>query len=119
LREHGGGRSGEDAMPIRPSILAVAAALLCAPAHAENVGGDCTAMGFALHGNVQIVDSFPDLKVQIVDSFPDLKVQIVDSFPDDCGKWKIVDSFPDFKIQYVDSFPDLKVQFVESFPGLP
>lgn len=106
-------------MPPRPSILAMAGALLCASAQAESVGGDCTLKSLALHGDVQIVDSFPDLKVQIVNSFPDLKVEVVDSFPDECGKWKFVDSFPDFKIQYVDSFPDLKVQFVESFPGLP
>lgn len=106
-------------MLFRSSIFAASAALFCVPAQAEEIGGDCSLKGFALHGSVQIVDSFPDLKVQIVDSFPDLKVQVVDSFPDECGKWKFVDSFPDFKIQYVDSFPDLKVQFVESFPGLP
>lgn len=79
----------------------------------------CTFNGIALHGDVQVVDSFPDIKVQIVESFPDLKVKLVDSFPDDCGQWKMVDSFPDFKIQYVDSFPDLKIEFVESFPGVP
>lgn len=106
-------------MLLRSSIIALCPSLLIFPAHAEDVGSDCSLKGFALHGSVQIVDSFPDLKVQIVDSFADLKVQVVDSFPDECGKWKFVDSFPDFKIQYVDSFPDLKIQFVESFPGLP
>jgi hypothetical protein len=117
--ENGGGRAGEDAMPFRSSVFAAFATFICIPAHAESVGGDCTFKGISLHGSVQIVDSFPDLKVEIVDSFPDIKVKIVDSFPDECGKWKFVDSFPDFKVQYVDSFPDLRVQFVESFPGLP
>ncbi|PQA89443.1 hypothetical protein [Hyphococcus luteus] len=79
----------------------------------------CTFNGVALHGDIQVVDSFPDIKVQIVDSFPDLKVEIVDSFPEECGQWKMVESFPDIKIQYVDSFPDLKIEFVESFPGVP
>lgn len=79
----------------------------------------CTFKGFPLYGDIQVVESFPDLKVQVVDSFPDLKVKAVESFPDGCGKWKFVDSFPDLKIQYVESFPDLKIQMVESFPGLP
>ncbi len=79
----------------------------------------CAYNGLPLHGDIQVVESFPDIKVQIVESFPDLKVERVGSFPDDCGQWRFVDSFPDIKIQYVDSFPDLKVQFVESFPGVP
>ncbi len=79
----------------------------------------CTLDGYPLFGDVQIVESFPDLKVQIVDSFPDLKVEVVESFPDDCGQWKFVDSFPDVKIQYVDSFPDIKIKMVTSFPGWP
>lgn len=108
-------------MPPRLSPIAAyaAAMILMSPARADEIGADCTLKGFALHGSVQIVDSFPDLKVQIVDSFPDLKVEMVDSSPDKCGQWKIVDSFPDFKIQYVDSFPDLKIEIVDSFPGLP
>ncbi|MFW6027380.1 MAG: hypothetical protein ACOC91_01085 [bacterium] len=91
------------------------------PALADSAvdGETCTLNGIELHGKVQVVDSFPDLKVQVVDSFPDLKVQKVESFPDECGEWQFVDSFPDFKIQYVDSFPDLKIQMVESFPGVP
>lgn len=89
------------------------------PALAGAVGADCSLNGFALKGDIQIVDSFPDLKVQIVTSFPDLRVKRVDSFPDECGKWRFVDSFPDIKIQFVDSFPDLKIEYVESFPGLP
>lgn len=80
---------------------------------------DCTINGFPLHGKIQFVKSFPDIKVQVVESFPDLKVEIVDSFPDECGEWQIVDSFPDLKVQIVESFPDIKIKFVESFPGLP
>lgn len=78
----------------------------------------CEVNGIRLHGKVQVVDSFPDLKVQVVDSFPDLKVQKVTSFADDCGEWEFVDSFPDFKVEFVDSFPDLKIQYVTSFPGM-
>ena len=58
-------------------------------------------------------------KVQVVNSFPDLKVKRVDNFPDKIGEWKFVDNFPDFTIQYVKSFPDIKIQFVNSFPGVP
>ena len=72
---------------------------------------------YPLHGKVQIVNSFPDLKVQIVDAFPDLKVQLVNSFPDQTGKVQIVNSFPDVKVQIVTSFPDLKVKLVDAFPG--
>lgn len=84
----------------------------------QSVNSDCTWNGFALHGKVQFVESFPDIKIQWVESFPDLKVQWVTSFPDDCGQWQEVTSFPDFKIQVVTSFPDVKVQEVTSFPGL-
>ncbi len=110
---------------VTPRSISVAAIafVICGlgPAHAdEKFNKDaCTLDGIPLYGNVQIVESFPDLKVQIVNSFPDLKVQVVTSFPDDCGQWKFVDSFPDFKIQYVDSFPDIKVEMVTSFPGWP
>ncbi len=78
----------------------------------------CSVNGVTLYGKVQIVDSFPDLKVKQVTSFPDLKVQWVDSFPDRCGEWQNVSSFPDFTIQYVDSFPDLEIEEVTSFPGV-
>lgn len=80
---------------------------------------DCNYKNIQLHGKVQFVTSFPDIKIQIVSSFPDLKVQLVKSFPNNCGEWEIVESFPDFKVQIVESFPDLKVQYVESFPGIP
>lgn len=80
--------------------------------------GDCTFKGITLHGKVQFVTSFPDIKIQYVSSFPDIKVKFVSSFPDDCGEWQVVESFPDFKVQIVESFPDLKVQIVESFPGM-
>jgi hypothetical protein len=82
------------------------------------VSNDCSFRGKKLHGKVQVVTSFPDIKVQIVSSFPDLKVQAVNSFPDSCGKWMFVNSFPDFKIQYVNSFPDIKIMMVNSFPGV-
>jgi hypothetical protein len=78
----------------------------------------CSVNGIALYGKVQVVDSFPDLKVKTVTSFPDLKVQWVDSFADRCGEWQEVSSFPDFTIQYVDSFPDLEIENVTSFPGV-
>lgn len=78
----------------------------------------CSLNGITLYGKVQIVDSFPDLKVKRVDSFPDLNVQWVESFPDQCGKWQEVTAFPDFTIQYVDSFPDLEIKEVTSFPGV-
>lgn len=79
----------------------------------------CSFDGFPLFGDVQVVESFPDIRVQIVTSFPDLKVETVESFPDNCGQWRFVESFPDLKIQYVESFPDLKIQLVTSFPGWP
>ena len=79
---------------------------------------NCEWNGIKLHGKVQFVKSFPDIKIQFVESFPDIKVKFVESFPNKCGKWQIVKSFPDIKIQVVESFPDLKVKTVESFPGI-
>ena len=75
-------------------------------AEAGAVDSSCTLKGHTLKG-----------KVQIVSSFPDLKVQKVTSFPDEPGKWQMVDSFPDYKIQFVDSFPDFTIEWVDSFPG--
>ena len=79
----------------------------------------CMFKEFPLHGKVQVVTAFPDIKVQVVDVFPDLKVKQVEVFPDKCGEWQFVESFPDIKIQFVDAFPDIKIQYVDVFPGCP
>jgi len=78
----------------------------CALTHSAAASSDsdlnksnCTFKGFPLYGDVQVVTSFPDIKVQIVESFADIHVQTVTSFADDCGLWKFVTSFPDVKIQ--------------------
>jgi len=42
----------------------------------------------AVHGRVQIVESFPDYKVRFVDALPDLRVQKVDSFRMHLGNGK-------------------------------
>lgn len=84
----------------------------------NSINSDCTWNGISLHGKVQFVESFPDIKIQMVTSFPDIKVKWVTAFPDDCGEWQEVTSFPDFKVQVVTSFPDIKVQEVDAFPGL-
>lgn len=80
---------------------------------------NCYHKGHKLYGRIQIVNSFPDLKVQVVTSFPDLQVKVVNNQPARCGEWKIVNEFPDLKVQFVNSFPDIKIQFVQSFPGRP
>lgn len=100
------------------TIVAIAIIAIATPVR-SSVDSSCSYNGKSLHGKVQFVDSFPDIKVEFVSSFPDIKVKWVTSFPDDCGEWQEVDSFPDFKIQEVSSFPDVKVQIVDSFPGLP
>lgn len=78
----------------------------------------CEWNGIALHGKVQVVDAFGDIKVEYVDAFGDIKVQWVDAFPDDCGEWEEVDAFPDFTIEIVDAFGDIKVEVVDAFPGV-
>ena len=82
--------------------------------------------GIRLAGKVKVVENFANIKVQVVNSFPDLKVKTVDlkvktveNFPNKIGEWKFVENFPDFTIQYVTSFPDIKIQFVNNFPGVP
>jgi len=103
----------------RLTAVAVAGAILAASP--DQAGADlagCKFNGVELWGNVEVVDSFPDIKVEIVSSFPDLNVKRVTSFPDKCGLWKMVTSFPDFTIQFVTSFPDIRIEYVDSFPGL-
>lgn len=80
---------------------------------------NCNYNGFPLHGKIQFVENFPDIKVQIVENFPDLKVKMVTNFPDDCGEWQVVTNFPDVKVQIVENFPDIKIKLVENFPGKP
>ncbi|MDJ1183657.1 hypothetical protein [Roseofilum casamattae] len=104
-------------------VLAIAFSLtfLISPGNAEEQldPDNCMFVGISLYGEVEIVNSFPDIQVKKVESFADLHVEVVDSFPDGCGQWEFVDSFPDFTIQYVDSFPDITIKIVDSFPGIP
>lgn len=90
----------------------------CFSCWAGNVSSDGYWNGIKLCGKVQVVNSFPDIRVKIVDSFADLKVKVVEHFPDNIGEWQFVNSFPDFKIQFVDSFEDIRIQYVNSFPGV-
>lgn len=101
-------------------VLFLGLCLLCKVHEVRaEVGSDCSFNGIPLHGKVQVVDAFADIKVERVTAFEDIAVERVTAFPDDCGQWEFVDAFPDFTIEYVDSFPDIKVRFVKSFPGLP
>lgn len=84
----------------------------------NTIEDSCTFNGIPLHGKVQFVDAFPDIKIQYVNAFPDINVKWVEHFPDDCGEWQEVDAFPDFKVQVVEAFPDVKVKIVEAFPGV-
>jgi len=78
----------------------------------------CSFQGIPLHGRIQFVESFPNIKIQVVEAFPDLRVKLVDAFPDECGEWQVVEAFPDFRVQIVTAFPDIKVKFVDAFPGM-
>lgn len=104
---------------VHSTLGAVVPAAVTAPMGTGKLNDNCEFRGKFLGGKVQIVDSFPDIRVKAVRSFPDLKVKRVDSFADDCGEWQFVDSFADFKIQYVESFPDVEIAWVDSFPGMP
>ncbi len=70
-----------------------------------------------LHGKVEIVEHFGDIKVELVEHFEDLGVKLVEHFPDSCGEIQIVEHFGDFKVEIVDHFGDIKVKLVEHFPG--
>lgn len=91
---------------------------LSEPAFAGLNKGNCTFDGKPLYGRVQIVDSFPDVKVKKVDNFADLDVKFVNSFPNDCGEWEIVKSLPDIRVQFVSNFPDVTIKVVNNFPGM-
>jgi len=60
-----------------------------------------------------------DISVQIVNSFPDLKVQFVSNNANDCGEWQIVDSNENLKVYISESFADLKIMPISNFPGIP
>lgn len=83
----------------------------------------CFFKGKKLYGKVQLVEfaNQADLKLQIVSSFPDLKVRFVENFADQCGEWQIVEigMQADLKVFITESFPDIKIQPVMNFPGLP
>lgn len=111
-----------DSGPSRGDLMGevIAATQTSGSSSSTSDSGDdnCVWNGIRLHGKVQFVDSFPDIKIKYVSSFGDIDVQFVSSFPDDCGQWQEVSSFPDFTVQVVDSFPDLEVRKVSSFPGM-
>ncbi|MBQ3690293.1 MAG: hypothetical protein II937_10620 [Bacteroidales bacterium] len=73
---------------------------------------------FNLYGNIEIVESFPDICVKIVDSFEDLDVKIVKDTPSRCCEFRKVDSFREIRVKIVTSFPDITVKLVDSFPGI-
>jgi hypothetical protein len=106
-------------VPAGALVLLLAAAARPGAAGETVVDEACTFQGHALHGRVQVVDAFADVKVKVVDAFPDLRVKKVDAFADSCGEWQLVDSFPDVKVKFVDAFADVKVTFVDAFPGRP
>jgi hypothetical protein len=101
-----------------PMLIAASPLIMAALATSPPVGPDCAYNGIPLQGRVQVVSSFPDIKVELVSSFPDIRVQQVTSFPDSCGRWQFVDSFPDFTVQFVTSFSDIRVEYVTSFLGV-
>ncbi|MDQ7091382.1 MAG: hypothetical protein Q9M50_12245 [Methylococcales bacterium] len=78
----------------------------------------CVWNGIPLHGKVQFVTDFPDIKIKYVTAFATINVVFVKNFTAKCGQWEIVDAFPDFTVQIVDSFPDLTVEKVSSFSGM-
>ena len=73
---------------------------------------------FPLYGEVQIVESFPDIEVRLVESFPDLEVKLVESTPDACGEVRIVKKQPNIRVKIVKNFPDIEVKIVKKYPGL-
>lgn len=56
--------------------------------------------------------------MQVVGSFPDLRVKKVSHFPDAIGEWQFVEHGEDFTVQFVDHFPDLTIEYVDAFPGV-
>lgn len=69
-------------------------------------------------GRIQLVESFPDVKVKVVGALPDLRVKRVRAHADGPGEWRIVEHFPDYKVQIVDALPDFTIQWVDAFPGV-
>lgn len=90
----------------------------CSTVSPSDKPDSCYFQDIPLHGRVQFVEAFPDIRIQIVDAFPDINVKLVDAFPDECGEWQVVEAFPDFRVQVVNAFPDIKVKFVDAFPGM-
>jgi len=110
-------------MKLKNIALAIAtAASLFAFSSTAALADDCSfttkdGKTIQLHGKVEIVEHFGDIKVEIVDNFADLDVQLVDNWPDKCGQVQIVEHFADVKVEIVDHFGDIKVKLVEHFPG--
>lgn len=71
-----------------------------------------------VHGRIQFVNAFPDVKVQVVTALPDLRVKRVQALANKPGEWQIVDALPDYKVQVVDAFSDFTIQWVDAFPGV-
>jgi hypothetical protein len=81
------------------------------------VDSNCTYDNIQLHGRIQYVDSFEDIRVKIVDEFAYIDVKLVSEQPDECGEWQIVDDLPDLRVKIVESGEDIKIRFVDEFSG--
>ncbi len=71
-----------------------------------------------IHGRIEIVQNFEDLRVKVVDNYEDLDVKWVKQFPEKCGEWQLVKENPDIRIKFVKSNEDIRVKFVNDFPGV-
>lgn len=79
----------------------------------------CQFKGHHLYGKIKFVESFPDdITVEVVNTFPDVKVKLLGAFLRRWRQRQIVTSFSDTNAKTVESFGDIKVKFVDSFPGL-
>lgn len=87
----------------------------------SNSQENCLFKGKKLYGKIQFVEfeNQADVTVQIVNSFPDLKVKFVENFADQCGEWQIVESNASLKVFITQINADIRIQPVENFPGLP
>ncbi len=82
---------------------------------------NCQFNGKKLYGKIQFVEfeNQADITVQIVNSFPDLKVKFVENFASQCGEWQIVEHNANLKVYIAQTGADIKIQPVINFPGLP
>jgi hypothetical protein len=82
------------------------------------VSKNCMYKGKKLSGRIELVDTFPDIRVRVVKSNPHLRVQKMKANTARCGEWEIVKFPPSLRVMIDQVHGEIDIQYVNFSPGV-